>query len=39
MIQDIPLVIFAGGKSSRMGKDKALLPFGGYSTLDPVSIH
>ncbi len=26
-------VIFAGGKSSRMGKDKALLPFGGYSTL------
>ncbi|WP_292664130.1 molybdenum cofactor guanylyltransferase MobA [Nitratifractor sp.] len=26
-------VIFAGGKSSRMGRDKALLPFGGYSTL------
>lgn len=26
-------VIFAGGKSSRMGKDKALLPFGGYKTL------
>jgi molybdopterin-guanine dinucleotide biosynthesis protein A len=26
-------VIFAGGKSSRMGKDKALLPFGKYSTL------
>lgn len=26
-------VIFAGGKSSRMGKDKALLPFGEYSTL------
>jgi len=26
-------VIFAGGKSSRMGKDKALLPFGGYTTL------
>lgn len=26
-------VIFAGGKSSRMGKDKALLPFGGYPTL------
>jgi len=33
MIKDIPLVIFAGGKSSRMGKDKALLPFGGYPTL------
>lgn len=26
-------VIFAGGKSSRMGKDKALLPFGNYPTL------
>ncbi len=26
-------VIFAGGKSSRMGKDKALLPFGAYATL------
>jgi molybdopterin-guanine dinucleotide biosynthesis protein A len=33
MIHDIPAVIFAGGKSSRMGKDKALLPFGGYDTL------
>lgn len=30
---DIPCVIFAGGKSSRMGEDKALLPFGGFSTL------
>ncbi len=31
----IPLscVILAGGKSSRMGEDKALLPFGGYSSL------
>jgi len=29
----IPAVIFAGGKSSRMGQDKALLPFGGYPTL------
>lgn len=26
-------VILAGGKSSRMGEDKALLPFGGYSTM------
>jgi molybdopterin-guanine dinucleotide biosynthesis protein A len=33
MIHDIPAVIFAGGKSSRMGKDKALLPFGGYDSL------
>jgi len=29
----IPAVIFAGGKSSRMGKDKALLPFKTFSTL------
>ena len=30
---NIPLIIFAGGKSSRMGQDKALLPFGKYNTL------
>ena len=30
---DIPCVIFAGGKSSRMGEDKALLPFGSFPTL------
>ena len=30
---NIPAVIFAGGKSSRMGEDKALLPFGGFETL------
>ncbi len=30
---DTPCVIFAGGKSSRMGEDKALLPFAGFSTL------
>ena len=26
-------VLFAGGKSSRMGRDKSLLPFGTYDTL------
>ena len=30
---DIPCVIFAGGKSSRMGEDKSLLPFGNSQTL------
>jgi molybdenum cofactor guanylyltransferase len=30
---DIPCVILSGGKSSRMGEDKALLPFGECSTL------
>ncbi len=30
---DIPCVIFAGGKSSRMGENKALLPFAGFTTL------
>lgn len=29
----LPCILFAGGKSSRMGEDKSLLPFGGYSTL------
>ena len=33
MVADIPCVLFAGGKSSRMGSDKALLPFGGFETL------
>jgi len=33
MKSKIPAVIFAGGKSSRMGRDKALLPFGGEKTL------
>jgi len=30
---NIPCIIFAGGKSSRMGEDKALLPFAGFNTL------
>ena len=30
---NIPAVLFAGGQSSRMGQDKALLPFAGYETL------
>ncbi len=29
----LPCVIFAGGKSSRMGRDKALLPYGGFTSL------
>ncbi len=35
----ITAVIFAGGKSSRMGKDKALLPFAGYNTLSEFQYH
>lgn len=30
---ETPCVIFAGGKSSRMGEDKSLLPFGDFETL------
>ncbi|XPV68339.1 MAG: molybdenum cofactor guanylyltransferase MobA [Halarcobacter sp.] len=30
---DIPCVILSGGRSSRMGEDKALLPFGNHKTL------
>ena len=30
---DLPCVIVAGGKSSRMGSDKSLLPFGSSQTL------
>ncbi|CAA6828010.1 MAG: Molybdopterin-guanine dinucleotide biosynthesis protein MobA [uncultured Sulfurovum sp.] len=35
----IPAIIFAGGKSSRMGKDKALLPFKTYPTLSEFQHH
>ncbi len=33
MYETMPLVLFAGGKSSRMGEDKTLLPFAGYKSL------
>ncbi len=36
---NIPAVIFAGGKSSRMGADKALLPFGTFQTLSEYQYH
>ena len=39
MKYDIPAILFAGGKSSRMGKDKALLPFGNYNTLSEYQYH
>jgi len=35
---NLPLVIVAGGKSSRMGRDKALLPFGSFKTLTQYQI-
>jgi molybdopterin-guanine dinucleotide biosynthesis protein A len=36
--KDIPLVIFAGGKSSRMRRDKSLLPFSSSPTLTQFQI-
>ncbi|MFK5936845.1 MAG: molybdenum cofactor guanylyltransferase MobA [Sulfurimonas sp.] len=36
---DIPCVIFAGGKSSRMGEDKALLPFSSSKTLTQYQLN
>lgn len=35
----IPCVIFAGGKSSRMGEDKALLPFADQATLTEYQLN
>jgi len=32
-------VIFAGGKSSRMGEDKSLLPFGGFESMSAFQYH
>jgi len=39
MKYNIPAVIFAGGKSSRMGEDKALLPFQDFDTLTEFQHH
>jgi len=36
---DIPAILFAGGKSSRMGTDKALLPFKNFKTLSEFQHH
>jgi len=35
----ISAVIFAGGKSSRMGRDKALLPLGSHSSMAALQYH
>jgi molybdopterin-guanine dinucleotide biosynthesis protein A len=34
-----PCILFAGGKSSRMGSNKALLPFGDYTSLAHYQHH
>ena len=39
MKKSIPAVIIAGGKSSRMGQDKALLPFGPFHSLTEFQHH
>jgi molybdopterin-guanine dinucleotide biosynthesis protein A len=36
---NIPCIIFAGGKSSRMGEDKSLLPFGDFDSLCEFQLH
>lgn len=38
-MHNIPAIIFAGGKSSRMGSDKALLPFGDFKSLSEFQHH
>ena len=38
MLNRYSAVIFAGGKSSRMGKDKSLLPFGSFPTLSEYQL-
>lgn len=36
---NLPCVIVAGGRSSRMGSDKALLPFGSFATLTQFQLN
>ena len=36
---NLPCVIVAGGRSSRMGSDKALLPFGSFPTLTQFQLN
>lgn len=38
-MHNIPAIIFAGGKSSRMGTDKALLPFENFKSLSEFQHH
>jgi len=39
MLINSTAVIFAGGKSSRMGEDKSLLPFGGFESMSEYQYH
>ncbi|MEA2027889.1 MAG: molybdenum cofactor guanylyltransferase MobA [Campylobacterota bacterium] len=39
MLINSTAVIFAGGKSSRMGEDKSLLPFGGCESMSEYQYH
>ena len=38
-LSELTCIIFAGGRSSRMGEDKALLSFGGYNSLAEYQYH
>lgn len=39
ILQEQVAIIFAGGKSSRMGEDKSLLPFGGFASISEFQYH